>query len=443
MGVVGSWVATWCWSIASRRLPLSLSAQLIVAETVFGLLYGFVYEYRRPALAEWIGILLQLVGAGVAVAVFTGPHRLQRRTAVTAEPARSARSMERNMLSFGIDTVTLSGTLEAKLRAIKASGLRVMGFQVLRDFEGLPPALRSYKLDVANVMLEMAHAIGAPLLLVCSSTSPHTSQNLDTIAEDLERLAAQARPLGLKVAYEALSWGRVVHEFTTAWEVVRRAAAPNLGLVVDSFHAFATRTPLAQLDRLDVNRIFLVQLADFLWPELLTPEERMTTARHFRVFPGEGAHNTQMKELVERLDALGYAGDYSFEVFNDDYQQMPQPSEGFGHFPLAVDLEAPLRRAVRVGVDDGVVVDQLARMLRQTAPLCVFRAAHCHLAHRLEVTRDQCRLLQVADADREVGTVREWIAWPVAQVEHDLRPRIAQHQFAYRAVEVHHPEGRG
>jgi drug/metabolite transporter (DMT)-like permease len=90
MGVVGSWVATWCWSIASRRLPLSLSAQLIVAETVFGLLYGFVYEYRWPALAEWIGILLQLVGAGVAVAVFTGSHRLQRRAAAAAEPARSA-----------------------------------------------------------------------------------------------------------------------------------------------------------------------------------------------------------------------------------------------------------------------------------------------------------------------------------------------------------------
>jgi hypothetical protein len=28
-------------------------------------------------------------------------------------------------------------------------------------------------------------------------------------------------------------------------------------------------------------------------------------------------------ELVLRLDALGYRGDYSFEVFNDDYQQIP------------------------------------------------------------------------------------------------------------------------
>lgn len=71
MGVAGSWVATWCWSIASRKLPLSLSAQLIVAETVFGLAYGFLYEHRWPASAEWAGIALQMVGAAVAIAVFT------------------------------------------------------------------------------------------------------------------------------------------------------------------------------------------------------------------------------------------------------------------------------------------------------------------------------------------------------------------------------------
>ena len=31
----------------------------------------------------------------------------------------------------------------------------------------------------------------------------------------------------------------------------------------------------------------------------------------------------QLAELVMRLDSLGYRGDYSFEVFNDDYLQMP------------------------------------------------------------------------------------------------------------------------
>jgi sugar phosphate isomerase/epimerase len=54
-------------------------------------------------------------------------------------------------------------------------------------------------------------------------------------------------------------------------------------------------------------------------------EERITTARTFRVFPGEGVHSEALAELVLKLHQLGYRGDYSFEVFNDDYQQMPLP----------------------------------------------------------------------------------------------------------------------
>ena len=60
-----------------------------------------------------------------------------------------------------------------------------------------------------------------------------------------------------------------------------------------------------------------------MWTEIRSVEERISTARHFRVFPGEGVHSQQVAELVMRLDRLGYRGDYSFEVYNDDYQQMP------------------------------------------------------------------------------------------------------------------------
>ena len=259
-----------------------------------------------------------------------------------------------NFDDFGMDTITLAGPLEAKLRAmqeagfsqvmlkandivghadgieaavkaVKASGLRVTGFQVLRDFEGLSGHLHDYKVDMAKAMLEMAYSLGAPVLLACSSTSQHASADLDVIARDLRKLAMLAVPLGIKVAYEGLSWGRTINEFTTAWDVVCRADAPNLGLGLDSFHAFATKTSLDDLELIDPRKIFLVQLADFMWQEIRTVEERISTARTFRVFPGEGVHSEQVADLVMRLAALGYRGDYSFEVFNDDYQQMPLP----------------------------------------------------------------------------------------------------------------------
>ena len=123
--------------------------------------------------------------------------------------------------------------------------------------------------------------------------------------------------------------------------IVCRADAPNLGIGIDSFHAFATKTLLEDLDILDPDKIFLVQLADFMLNEIKSVEERIDTARHFRVFPGEGVHSEQLTELVMRLDRLGYRGDYSFEVFNDDYQRMPPP----------VVAERARRSAVWLGED--------------------------------------------------------------------------------------------
>ena len=110
--------------------------------------------------------------------------------------------------------------------------------------EGPDGALHDYKIDIAKSMLEMCHAIGGKVLLVCSSTSSHATDDRDALARDLRKLAMLAVPLGIKVAYEGLSWGRTINEFTTAWEVVSRADVPNLGLGLDSFHLFATETPL-------------------------------------------------------------------------------------------------------------------------------------------------------------------------------------------------------
>lgn len=71
LGLAGSWLATFFWVIASQRLPLALAAQLIVAETIFGLLYGFLFEGRWPTTAEWMGASIQIAGVAAAIAVFT------------------------------------------------------------------------------------------------------------------------------------------------------------------------------------------------------------------------------------------------------------------------------------------------------------------------------------------------------------------------------------
>ena len=124
----------------------------------------------------------------------------------------------------------------------------------------------------ARSMIEMCAALGSPLLLACSSTSRHATDDEATIARDLRKLAMMALPHGIKVAYEGLSWGRTINEFTAAWDVVCRADCPNLGIGLDSFHIFAAKTALDEIDYLDPSKIFLVQLSDFMWQEAKTFE---------------------------------------------------------------------------------------------------------------------------------------------------------------------------
>ena len=257
-----------------------------------------------------------------------------------------------NLDHFGMDTITLAGPLEGKLKAmraagftqvmlsandlaghpggpdaaieaVRASGLRVTGFQVLRDFEGLSGHLHAYKVDIAKAMLSMCRALGSRVLLACSSTSSHATGDIGSLTRDLQKLAMLAVPYGIRIAYEALSWGRHVNEYPQAWQIVADADRANLGLALDSFHMLATGTSREALEEIDPAKVFLVQLADFMWREIRSREERIDTARHMRVFPGEGVHSADVGELVRALDRLGYRGDYSFEVFNDDYTQLP------------------------------------------------------------------------------------------------------------------------
>jgi sugar phosphate isomerase/epimerase len=257
-----------------------------------------------------------------------------------------------NYADIGIDTASLAGSLESKLsaarsggftqvmisasdvvghpggtaaaaRAVRECGLRVTGLEALRDFEGLVGQLHAYKLDVAKAMLEVADLIGSRLLLVEASTSAHADGSADAIVRDLRKLAVLAVPLGIRIAFKGLSWSRTVRDFAAASDLVFRANCPNLGLAIDAFDVIAAGVSADDVETVDPEQIFLVQLSDYMWQQTRTAEEEQSTARHFRVFPGEGAHSEALALFVRRLDGIGYYGDYSFDVYNDDYLQMP------------------------------------------------------------------------------------------------------------------------
>ena len=222
------------------------------------------------------------------------------------------------------DLVNHPGGFEAALTLVRKSGLMVSGLQVIRDYEGQSGSQHDYKIDVVKATLKMCQAVGAPLLIVCSSTTDLPDEASRHIEADLRKLANLAVPLGIRIGYKAVPWGRFIKTNEEAWDLVVAVNHANFSLVIDSFHLIANQSPLDSLEDIDPHKIALLQLADFSTLEIHSSQDKRDTAIHMRVFPGEGVHSAELAAILRRLEQIGYRGDVSFLVFNDDYSQLPQ-----------------------------------------------------------------------------------------------------------------------
>jgi drug/metabolite transporter (DMT)-like permease len=73
VAILCSVVGNALWNHASRLLPLTMTGQMIVFETLFALLYGFMWERRWPTGLEWLAMVL-LIGGVLSCA---SAHRMQ------------------------------------------------------------------------------------------------------------------------------------------------------------------------------------------------------------------------------------------------------------------------------------------------------------------------------------------------------------------------------
>ena len=215
---------------------------------------------------------------------------------------------------FENDLLTFNGTNEEVRARMADLELTPIAFQPFRDFEGWDATRRARALARAERKLDTMAELGCELLMVCSNVSPDAQGGLDRAAEDFRALGDLVAKRGMKVAFEALAWGRHINDYRDSWEVVRRADHPAVGLVLDSFHICAKRTDLRPIRSIPGDRIFLVQIADAPWLEM----DVMQWSRHFRCFPGQG--DMPIGEFMDALTATGYQGPLSLEIFNDQFR---------------------------------------------------------------------------------------------------------------------------
>ena len=316
-----------------------------------------------------------------------------------------------------IATVCMSGTLDDKLAAAAEAGfagveifendltyfpgrpedarafadslgLELIALQPFRDFEGLPEPLRTRAFDRAKRKFELMSRLGTPLLLVCSSVSPDSVDDPGRVAADLHELGELAEAHGVTVGFEALCWGRHIFDYRQAWEAVRRADHPRVGLILDTFHALARGCPVDPIADIPPERIVLVQTADAPGIEM----DLLFLSRHYRCFPGQG--DLPVASMVRKLAEIGYQGPMSHEIFSDDFRASSARQAAVDGMRSFLWLEEQLNpspsSAPAVGgiefvefVDDAGQADRFRSLLHALG----FRRTHRHRSKQVELHR--------------------------------------------------------
>ena len=194
-------------------------------------------------------------------------------------------------------------------------GLTVDLYQPLRDIEAVPADLFARNLRRARHKVALMRRLGADTVLVCSSVDPAAVDDDALAAEQLRELADLADDFGIRVAYEALAWGRHVSTYDHAWRIVEAAAHPALGTCLDSFHILSRGSDPRGIEDIPGEKIFFLQLADAPLPAM----DVLQWSRHHRCFPGQGGFD--VAGLVRHVLRAGYTGPLSLEVFNDVVRQ--------------------------------------------------------------------------------------------------------------------------
>ena len=210
-----------------------------------------------------------------------------------APSARGTGARHRPGLRTALATVCISGTLEDKLAAAAAAGLRRRGdlrtrlrglaagraaevrarcadlglsidlYQPFRDFDAARPEALDGEPAPRRAQVRRHGAAGhrpGPGLLV--GLAGRRRRRRPASPSSCTGWPSRAAERGLRISYEALAWGRYVNTYERSWEIVRRADHPALGLCVDSFHILSRGSDPAGIRDIPGEKLFFLQLAD-------------------------------------------------------------------------------------------------------------------------------------------------------------------------------------
>ena len=181
---------------------------------------------------------------------------------------------------------------------------------------GAPAGLERMKRDMDKVAEIGGRFIAAP---------PIGAHKPDQAKPELGRIAERYRSIlelgvrtGVTPILELWGFSQTLSRLSEVAYVATETAHPQACLLLDSYHLYKGGSDFGGLHLLNGAALPVFHINDY--PD--TPPRAQIDDSH-RVYPGDGV--APLGELMRTLDAIGFRGFLSVELFNRDYWQQPAP----------------------------------------------------------------------------------------------------------------------
>ncbi len=207
-------------------------------------------------------------------------------------------------------------TVDSLKGILDESGIGVLSINTLEHITWRSDEDHAAILDECEKLCEISAAIGCPYVLsVPGSLRQGPKTDDETIEESvrvLNELADIAEPHGIKIGFEFLGEaGNSVQTLDLGSRIVDLVGRESVGNVIDTYHFYAGSSSWEALEKLDPAKLFIFHIND---AEDL-PKDQLNDSK--RLYPGLGI--LPIGHMKAMLDAIGYDGPASVEIFRPEY----------------------------------------------------------------------------------------------------------------------------
>jgi 2-keto-myo-inositol isomerase len=156
--------------------------------------------------------------------------------------------------------------------------------------------------------LDICATLGAPVIIIPSDSGSITPENFERSVKNLSEAGEVAAKYDIQLALEFIKGSPLLGCLATTNDMVRKIDRENVGVLFDTFHFYVGISKIADIRNMPEGKLFFVHINDCID----IPRETMQDCH--RTYIGNGIF--PVKEMVDEINATGYDGWFSFEIFD-------------------------------------------------------------------------------------------------------------------------------